>query len=152
LKAPLYCLAHARSGDKGDGSNIGLLAYDEASYGIIREQVTPARVKAHFRGMVRGTVERFELPNLLGFNFILHGSLGGGGSTSLKNDAQGKTHAMALLLMEVVLPRGFRLPEVGTRGAVAPDGVLSGAWTAAGRKKTARIEAKQKKSARKKKR
>jgi hypothetical protein len=75
--------------------------------------------------MVRGKVQRFELPNLLGFNFLLHGSLGGGGSTSLKNDAQGKTHGMALLLMEVDLPRGFRLPVVGIRGAVAPDGLLS---------------------------
>ena len=125
MRVPLYFLAHARSGDKGGGSNVGLLAYDEACHEIIRTQVTPKAVKAHFRGMVRGRVERFELPNLLGFNFILHGSLGGGGSTSLKNDAQGKSHGMALLLMEVELPRGFRPPAVGTRGAVAPDGVLS---------------------------
>ena len=113
MRVPLYYLAHARSGDKGDGSNVGLLAYDERCHEIIREQVTPKTVKAHFRGMVRGKVQRFELPNLLGFNFILHGSLGGGGSTSLKNDAQGKSHGMALLLMEVELPRGFRLPAVG---------------------------------------
>jgi hypothetical protein len=125
VKIPLYYLAHARSGDKGDGSNVGLLAYDEGCYEIIREQVTPKKVKTHFRGMVRGRVERFELPNLLGFNFILHGSLGGGGSTSLKNDAQGKSHGMALLLMEVELPRGSRPPQVGARGAVAPGGVLS---------------------------
>jgi hypothetical protein len=134
VRVPLYYLAHARSGDKGDGSNVGLLSYDEACHEIIRTQVTPKTVKAHFRGMVRGRVERFALPNLLGFNFILHGSLGGGGSTSLKNDAQGKSHGMALLLMEVELPRGFRLPAVGTRGAVAPDGVLSRSKTRSLRK------------------
>ena len=125
MKAPLYRLAHARSGDKGDGSNVGLLAYNEDCYEIIRQQVTPAAVRRHFRGIVRGRVERFAVPNLLGFNFLLHDSLGGGGSASLKNDAQGKTHGMALLLMEVELPPRFQLPKVGSAGALAPDGQLS---------------------------
>ncbi|MFQ5718184.1 MAG: hypothetical protein ACE5IK_01410 [Acidobacteriota bacterium] len=124
MKVPLYRISHARSGDKGDDSNVGLIAYDQACYEIVRRQVTTARVKRHFRRIVAGRVERHEVPNLLAFNFILHGSLGGGGSTSLKNDAQGKTHGMGLLLMEVDLPRGFRLPAVGTRGAVAPGGML----------------------------
>ncbi len=127
MKVSLYRIAHARSGDKGDGSNVGLLAYDQASYELIRRQVTPARVKRHFKGIVKGKVERFEVPNLLAFNFLLHDSLGGGGSASLKNDAQGKTHGMALLLMEVEIPPRFRLPQVGTRGALAPGGVLADA-------------------------
>jgi hypothetical protein len=125
MKVPLYRLAHARSGDKGDGSNVGLLAYDEACYELLRQQVTPAAVRRHFRGIVRGRVERFPVPNLLGFNFLLHDSLGGGGSASLKNDAQGKTHGMALLLMEIDVPPRFSLPEVGSHGALAPDGQLA---------------------------
>lgn len=135
MKVPLYRLAHARSGDKGDGSNVGLLAYDAACYEIITDQVTPAAVKRHFKGIVKGRVERFAVPNLLGFNFLLHDSLGGGGSASLKNDAQGKTHGMALLLMEVVVPPRFALPQVGTAGALAPEGQIPEprAWRAAGR-------------------
>jgi hypothetical protein len=124
MMVPLYRIAHARSGAKGDGSNVGLLAYDQGCFELIRRQVTPARVKRHFKGIVRGKVERFEVPNLLGFNFLLHDSLGGGGSTSLKIDAQGKTHGMALLLMEVEVPPRFRLPAVGTHGALAPGGAL----------------------------
>jgi hypothetical protein len=124
MKVPLYRIAHARSGDKGDGSNVGLLAYDDAGFEILRRQVTPAAVKRHFRGIVRGRVQRHAVPNLLGFNFILHDSLGGGGSGSLKNDAQGKTHGMALLMMEIEVPRGYRLPKPGTRGAMAPGGLL----------------------------
>ena len=121
---PLYAIAHGRSGDKGDGSNVGVLAYDETCYEIIKEQLTEARVKAHFEGIVLGKVERYELPNLLGLNFILHDSLGGGGSASLKNDAQGKTHAMALLRMLVEVPDDFTLPKVGARGARFPGGEL----------------------------
>ncbi len=121
---PLYAIAHARSGDKGDGSNVGVLAYDDRAYEVIREQLTPERVKAHFAGIVKGRVERFELPNVMGLNFLLHDSLGGGGSASLKTDAQGKTHAMALLRMHVELPDDYRLPEVGPHGALAPGGEL----------------------------
>jgi len=101
---PLYALAHARSGDKGDGSNVGVLAYDRRAYEILRQWLTPERVKAHFAEIVLGQVERYELPNLLGLNFILHDSLGGGGSSSLLTDAQGKTHAQALLRCMLDVP------------------------------------------------
>ncbi len=74
-KLPLYALAHARSGDKGNGSNVGVLAYDERGYGILKAFLTPERVREHLKGIVRGAVERYELPNLLGLNFILHDSL-----------------------------------------------------------------------------
>lgn len=102
-------IAHARSGDKGDSSNVGLLANNEAAYEIIKEQVTNERVKKHFGDIVKGRVERFELPNLLCLNFILHDSLGGGGSESLRNDAQGKTHGQGLLLMELEVPDDFEI-------------------------------------------
>ena len=97
-------IAHARSGDKGDGSNIGLIANSPALYEVIREVVTPERVKAHFAQIVHGHVERFEVPNLNALNFILHDSLGGGGTESLKIDAQGKTHGQGLLQMEIEVP------------------------------------------------
>lgn len=94
-------IAHARSGDKGDGSNVGLIASSPEFYEVIREQVTTDRVKEHFREICRGEVDRYEVPNLLALNFILHDSLGGGGTESLKTDAQGKTHAQGMLQMEV---------------------------------------------------
>ena len=103
----LHQMAHARSGDKGDGSNVGLLAYDARGYEIIRREVTAERVKAHFGEIVGGQVDRYEVPNLRGLNFILHDSLGGGGSASLWTDAQGKTHGMALLLMEIDVPDDY---------------------------------------------
>jgi len=121
---PLYAIAHARSGDKGDGSNVGVLAYDDRAYELIRDQLSPERVKAHFSGIVKGPVERFELPNVRGLNFLLHDSLGGGGSASLKTDAQGKTHAMALLRMHVEVPDDYRLPDAGPHGTLAPGGEL----------------------------
>ena len=122
---PLYAMAHARSGDKGDGSNVGILAYDDGSFALLREQLTAERVKRHFAGIVLGEVERYELPNLRALNFILHDSLGGGGSSSLKTDAQGKTHGMALLRLEVEVPDDYTPPRVGVAGALAPDGELS---------------------------
>lgn len=97
-------IAHARSGDKGDSSNVGLIADNGAAYEIIKKEVTPERVKKHFAGIVKGEVDCYELPNLFCLNFILHDSLGGGGSESLRNDAQGKTHGQALLLMEMEVP------------------------------------------------
>ena len=97
-------IAHARSGDKGDSSNVGLIADNEAAYEVIRKEVTPECVKKHFANIVNGEVDCYELPNLLCLNFILHDSLGGGGSESLRNDAQGKTHGQALLLMEIEVP------------------------------------------------
>ncbi|MEJ2538744.1 MAG: hypothetical protein P8188_01965 [Gemmatimonadota bacterium] len=118
-RVPLVHLAHARSGDKGDTANVGVIAYDPAHFDLLREQLTPAAVKAHFGEMVKGEVERFELPNLHALNFLLHGALDGGGTVSLMNDAQGKVFSTALLRMEVEVPdevarsvagRG-RLPE-----------------------------------------
>jgi len=124
-RIPLYAMAHARSGDKGDGSNVGVLAYDEQGYQILLRQLTPQRVKEHFGSLVRGEVNRFELPNLLALNFLLHDSLGGSGSASIKNDAQGKTHAMAMLRMLVEVPEDYRPPAVGSRGALPDDSELS---------------------------
>ena len=121
---PLYAMAHGRSGDKGDGSNVGVAAYDDVSYAILLAWLTPERVRRHFAGIVEGEVERYEMPNLRALNFILHGSLGGGGSASLKNDAQGKTHAMALLRMKVDVPDDYQPPQVGSQGALAPGGEL----------------------------
>lgn len=104
MKVRLYEIAQARSGDKGDASNVGLIARSREIWEVLREQATQERVREHFREVCRGGVERFEVPNLLAFNFILHDSLGGGGTESLKTDAQGKTHAQGLLQMEVEIP------------------------------------------------
>jgi len=101
MKVQLIKLAHARSGDKGDTANVGLIALHEESYSILAREVTAARVKEHFKGICQGEVERFELPNLGALNFLLHGSLGGGGTLSLMTDAQGKTFSTALLRMEI---------------------------------------------------
>lgn len=101
MKVSLTKLAHARSGDKGDTANVGLIALKEDYYPILLREVTAEAVKKHFGPMVKGDVERFELPNLHALNFLLHGSLGGGGTLSLMTDAQGKTFSTALLRMEV---------------------------------------------------
>ena len=100
----LLHLAHARSGDKGDTANVGVIALRPEYYPHLREQLTRERVKEHFRGICLGEVERFELPNLHALNFLLHRSLGGGGTVSLKTDAQGKTLSTAMLRMEVEVP------------------------------------------------
>ena len=100
----LRYLAHARSGDKGDTANVGLIALAPALYDVLAEQVTARRVAKHIKGMVSG-VERFELPNLNALNFLLHGALDGGGTLSLKTDAQGKVFSTALLRMEITVPR-----------------------------------------------
>ncbi len=99
----LRYLAHARSGDKGDTANVGLIALEPDWYPILVREVTRARVARHFRGMV-SSVERFELPNLAALNFLLHGALDGGGTLSLKTDAQGKVYSTALLRMEIPVP------------------------------------------------
>jgi hypothetical protein len=104
MKVRLIKLAHARSGDKGDTANIGLIALHEDFYPIFVREVTAARVKEHFKGICKGEVERFELPNLGALNFLLHGSLDGGGTLSLMTDAQGKTFSTALLRMEIDVP------------------------------------------------
>ncbi|MEA2691931.1 MAG: hypothetical protein QOJ16_1318 [Acidobacteriota bacterium] len=113
MKLPLLRIAHARSGDKGDASNVGLIADSAEIYELLRREVTVERVKEHFREVCRGKVERFEIPNLLALNFMLHDSLGGGGTESLKTDAQGKTHAQGMLLLEIEVPDEIaaRLPH-----------------------------------------
>lgn len=102
-------IAYARSGDKGDGSNIGIAAYDDAGYALLKSTLTPDRLKQHFKEICFGEIERFEMPNLRALNFLLHDSLGGGGSESLKTDAQGKTHALGLLQMEIDAPDDLTL-------------------------------------------
>ena len=100
MRVQLTKLAHARSGDKGDTANVGLIALRDEFYPILVREVTAERVKAHFKGICRGDVERFELPNIGALNFLLHESLGGGGTLSLMTDAQGKTFSTALLRMD----------------------------------------------------
>lgn len=100
-KIKLIEIAHGRSGDKGDAANVGIIAYDDNGYKIIEKYLTAEKVKKHFEGICFGKVERFELPNLRALNFLLHNTLGGGGTVSLKHDAQGKTLATALLRMEL---------------------------------------------------
>lgn len=99
----LRYLAHARSGDKGNTANVGLIALRPEWYDLLRRRVTVARVARHFKGMV-SRVERFELPNLHALNFLLHDALDGGGTISLKTDAQGKVYSTALLRMEIPVP------------------------------------------------
>jgi hypothetical protein len=106
MKIQLKDIAHARSGDKGDTANVGLIAFEEKYYPVLVEKVTAAAVKSHFGDMVKGEIERFELPNLGALNFLLHGSLGGGGTLSLMTDAQGKTFSTALLRMEIEVDEG----------------------------------------------
>ena len=104
MRIKLLKLAHARSGDKGDTANVGLIALRAEFYSVLVREVTAARVREHFRGICKGGVERFELPNLGALNFLLHESLGGGGTLSLMTDAQGKTFSTALLRMEIEVP------------------------------------------------
>lgn len=103
----LRFLAHARSGDKGDTANVGLIALKPEYYPVLVKEVTEARVARHFEGMLTGGVQRFELPNLRALNFLLNGALGGGGTLSLKTDAQGKVFSTALLRMEIPVPPGL---------------------------------------------
>tara|TARA_B100001250_G_scaffold151284_1_gene129707 strand:+ start:1047 stop:1382 length:336 start_codon:yes stop_codon:yes gene_type:complete len=97
-------IAHSRSGDKGSGSNVGLIFYSEEIYKWAKINITTVVVKKHFQGIVKGNVIRYEMDNICALNFILENSLGGGGSESLLNDAQGKTHGQALLKLKVNLP------------------------------------------------
>ena len=103
-KLPLFRLAHARSGDKGDTVNVGVIVIHPEDYPLLAERLTAEAVKEHFRGIVHGPVERFELPNLNALNFLLHNALGGGGTISLMTDAQGKTFSTAMLRMEIDVP------------------------------------------------
>lgn len=101
MKVPLARVAHTRSGDKGDTANIGVVAHEPRHYPALVRELTAARVKEFFGPMVRGRVERYELPNLHALNFVLYEALDGGGTVSLRTDAQGKTYGAALLRMEI---------------------------------------------------
>jgi hypothetical protein len=104
MKVRLLDIAHARSGDKGDTANVGVIALQPRWYEVLEQFVTRNRVADHFRGMIEGDVERFELSNLNALNFLLHGALDGGGTLSLKTDAQGKVYSTALLRMVIDVP------------------------------------------------
>jgi hypothetical protein len=118
MKVRLVDIAHARSGDKGDTANVGVIALRPAWYPVLVRELSVERVAAHFRGMITGEVVRFELPNLSALNFLLHGALDGGGTLSLKTDAQGKVFSTALLRMVLELDEGevqtLDLPAVNT--------------------------------------
>lgn len=104
MKVRLVDIAHARSGDKGDTANVGVIARNPAWYDLLARELTETRVAAHFRGAITGDVKRYELPNLSALNFLLHGALDGGGTLSLKTDAQGKVFSTALLRMVLDVP------------------------------------------------
>jgi hypothetical protein len=104
MRVQLREIAHARSGDKGDTANIGLIALKPEHYPVLVREVTAERVKQHFAGICQGQVQRYELPNLNAMNFVLHRALDGGGLVSLRTDNQGKTYSSALLRMEIELP------------------------------------------------
>ena len=104
MKVRLVDIAHARSGDKGDTANVGVIAMRREWYPLIARELTRDRVARHFQGMIDGAVERYELPNLDALNFLLHGALGGGGTVSLKTDAQGKVFSTALLRLVLDVP------------------------------------------------
>jgi hypothetical protein len=104
MKVRLVDIAHARSGDKGDTANVGVIALEPRWYEVLEKFVTRNRVAEHFKGMIEGAVDRFELPNLNALNFLLHGALDGGGTLSLKTDAQGKVYSTALLRMVIDVP------------------------------------------------
>lgn len=114
MRVQLVDIAHARSGDKGDTANVGVIALEPRWYPFLEQYVTRERVRQHFRAVITGDVERFEIPNLHALNFLLHGALDGGGTLSLKTDAQGKVFSTALLRMMLDVPdeeaRRFGLP------------------------------------------
>ena len=101
MKIKLLDIAHGRSGDKGDAANVGIIAYDDKGYEFIKNHLSKEVVKKHFEGICLGNIDRYELPNIRALNFVLHNTLGGGGTVSLKLDAQGKTLAAALLRLEL---------------------------------------------------
>ena len=104
MKVRLLDLAHARSGDKGDTANVGVIALKPEWYPLLARELTRDRVTQHFAGMLTGGIDRFELPNLHALNFLLHGALDGGGTLSLKTDAQGKVYSTAMLRMVLDVP------------------------------------------------
>ncbi len=125
MRVRLLDIAHARSGDKGDTANVGVIALRREWYPLLERHLTRERVAEHFQGMISGPVERFELPNLNALNFLLHGALDGGGTLSLKTDAQGKVYSTALLRLVLDIPddaaAAAGLPEFnGGRSAGGP--------------------------------
>lgn len=119
-RIPLVRLAHARSGDKGDVANVGVIAYDSKHYDLLVREVTAERVREHLAALVEGPVERYEMPGIHALNFVLHRALGGGGTVSLRTDAQGKVLSTALLRMEIPVPEAVAAETEG-RGRV-PEG------------------------------
>ena len=117
MRVRLVDIAHARSGDKGDTANVGVIALRPEWYPVLARELTRERVAEHFRGVITGDVERFELPNLKALNFLLHGALDGGGTLSLKTDAQGKVFSTALLRMTLDVPDA-EAKKLGLTGAV----------------------------------
>lgn len=121
MKVRLLDIAHARSGDKGDTANVGIIVLNPHWYPVLERYLTVDRVREHFRGVITGDVERYELPNLCALNFLLHGALDGGGTLSLKTDAQGKVFSTALLRLVLDVPddeaRSLRLPGTSPRPA-----------------------------------
>lgn len=115
MKIRLLDIAHARSGDKGDTANVGVIALRDEWYPILVKYLTQKRVTEHFAQVIKGSVERFELPNLCALNFLLHGALGGGGTVTLRTDAQAKVYSSAMLRLVLEVPdaeaRAARLPE-----------------------------------------
>jgi hypothetical protein len=104
MKVRLLDIAHARSGDKGDTANVGVIALKPEWYPVLQRYLTTERVREHFAGVITGGVDRYELPNLGALNFLLHGALGGGGTLSLKTDAQGKVYSTAMLRLVLDIP------------------------------------------------
>jgi hypothetical protein len=117
MRVRLLDIAHARSGDKGDTANVGVIALRPEWYEVLDRYVTRERVAAHFAGMITGAVDRFEIPNLGALNFLLHGALDGGGTLSLKTDAQGKVVSTALLRLVLDVP-----DDIAKRLALPPAG------------------------------
>ncbi len=109
---PLREVAHARSGDKGDTSNVGVIAYDPADYELLREQVTAERVKARYGELVLGEVTRYELPNIGALNFVLQRALAGGVTTSLSLDPHGKTRSSLVLDLPIAVPDDYVPPRL----------------------------------------
>lgn len=103
-KVQLRDLAWARSGDKGDISDLGIMAFNEKNYEILKREVTSEKIKAFFKDMVKGNVEVYEMPNLLALKVVMHNALGGGATKTLRWDETGKAMATAILRMEVNVP------------------------------------------------
>ena len=118
MRVRLVDIAHARSGDKGDTANVGVIALRPEWYDLLARELSRERVQAHFRGVIQGDVERFELPNLKALNFLLHGALDGGGTLSLKTDAQGKVYSTAMLRMVLDIPES-EARRLGLPGAAS---------------------------------